>query len=62
MTVAALSGSADGINGDTMDGLNASFWNGGLDNGKALALEAQSMGRRNVPEGWTNVTFNVNSW
>ena len=45
-----------------MDGLNISFWQGGLENGKALALEAQSMGRRNVPEGWTNVTFNVNSW
>lgn len=52
----------DGINGDTMDGLNVSFWNSGLLEGKGLALEAQSMGRRNVPEGWTNVTFNVNSW
>lgn len=52
----------DGLNGDTMDGLNISFWNSGLAEGKGLALEAQSMGRRNVPTGWTNVTFNVNSW
>lgn len=36
---------------DTMDGLNVSFWQGGLTAGKGLALEAQSMGRRNVPEG-----------
>eukprot|EP01052_Picozoa_sp_SAG31_P010929 SAG31_NODE_608_length_13576_cov_23.757290_9_plen_292_part_00 len=62
LTQLVVSMGADGINGDTMDGLNYSFWSGGLQNGKGLALEAQSMGRRNVPEGWTNVTFNVNSW
>lgn len=41
----------DGINGDTMDGLNISFWNSGIAEGKGLVLEAQSMGSRNVPTG-----------
>eukprot|EP01048_Picozoa_sp_COSAG05_P013556 COSAG05_NODE_1455_length_4831_cov_1.834954_4_plen_388_part_00 len=53
---------ADGINGDTMDGLNVNWWNEAMRLGKGLALEAQSMGNRNVPTGWENVTYNVNSW
>jgi hypothetical protein len=53
---------ADGINGDTMDGLNQSFWDESVQLGKGLVLEAQSMGNRNVPTGWENVTYNVASW
>jgi len=53
---------ADGINGDTCDGVNYTFIQNGLADGKALAAEAQSMGTRGIPTGWENVTHDVMSW
>jgi hypothetical protein len=42
---------SDGMNGDTCDGLNVSFYAEGLLKGKGLVLEAQSMGTRGVATG-----------
>ncbi len=55
---------SDGINGDTCDGLNATWFDESVAAGKALALESQSMGSRRYgfSEGWENLTTNVMSW
>lgn len=55
---------ADGVNGDTCDGLNATWFDESLRRGKALILESQSMGseRDGYPEGWENITHAVSSW
>ena len=46
------------------DGLNHTWWQQGVDDGKGLALETQSMGsgRDNFETGWENMTHNVMSW
>ena len=49
---------ADGINGDTCDGINRTWWEESVALGKGLALESQSMGsgRDGYDTGWENVT------
>ena len=55
---------SDGINGDTCDGVNASYLiaGQGTPQEKYLLLEAQSMGTRGVHDGFQNVTHDVSSW
>jgi hypothetical protein len=62
LVVTALN--ADGINGDTCDGINKTWFDESLIKGKAVVLEAQSMGGRRYgfAEGWENITTNVASW
>ena len=57
-----ISTDSDGINGDTHDCLNSSWWEASLSRGKALNLEPQSMGNRYDKTGWQSVVNNVNSW
>jgi iron(II)-dependent oxidoreductase len=57
-----ISTASDGINGDTHDCLNTSWWEASLARGKALNLEPQSMGNRYDRTGWQSINYNVNSW
>jgi len=53
---------SDGINGDTHDCLNNTWWETSLSRGRPLNLEPQSMGNRYDRSGWQSVVNNVNSW
>ena len=58
----AVATDSDGINGDTHDCLNNTWWETSLARGRPLNLEPQSMGNRYDRSGWQNVVNNVNSW
>ena len=51
---------ANGINGDTMPGVNVSFWDEGILQGKAMAIEPEIMQVRKTPSwprSWANFSL-----
>eukprot|EP01052_Picozoa_sp_SAG31_P034830 SAG31_NODE_4122_length_3562_cov_4.035230_3_plen_185_part_00 len=57
---AVIETGADGINGDTMNGVNASFWDEGILQGKAMAIEPEVMA--STQGAITGLETNVMSW
>ena len=57
-----VSTDSDGVNGDTHDCLNTSWWEASIAAGKPLNLEPQSMGNRYDKTGWQTINYATNSW